>query len=197
MPYPKGVKNPKLSKSIRLSYLKNPKLREMRRENLKNNNPAKRQDVKDKIRIANYKENLSSETLKKRSMALKGRIIKDEWKVKMSLSAKKRLSKKENHPNWQGGKSFEPYGVEFSEELKNEIRKRDGYKCQECGCSQVKLGQRLDVHHIDYNKKNNVPENLISLCRSCHLQTNFERSDWENYFKNKINGLEKTFLQLR
>ena len=88
----------------------------------------------------------------------------------------------ENGSNWQGGKSFEPYGVEFNAELKRQIRNRDGHACQECQQTEEQLGHTLDVHHIDYDKRNNTSENLISLCRSCHAQTNFGREDWTEYF---------------
>jgi len=91
----------------------------------------------------------------------------------------------ENAPNWLGGKSFEPYGVEFSDKLRSYIRERDNHTCQECHMTEKQLGYRMPVHHIDYNKKNNVAENLISLCKSCHAQTNFKREDWVNYFKNR------------
>jgi hypothetical protein len=39
-------------------------------------------------------------------------------------------------------------------------------------------------NHIDYNKKNCNPNNLISLCNSCHSKTNFDRKYWINYFLN-------------
>lgn len=91
-----------------------------------------------------------------------------------------------NHYNWQGGKSFEPYGLRFDRELKEQIRKRDEFKCQECGYTQKQLGYKLTVHHIDYNKQNNNPNNLISLCRNCHCQTNFSREDWLKYFDKKL-----------
>lgn len=101
----------------------------------------------------------------------------------------------ENNPNWQGGKSFEPYGLEFNNKLKEQIRKRDNYRCQQCFRHQDELRTKtnrrckLSIHHIDYNKKNNNPNNLISLCSTCHLQTNFKREDWVNYFHNKMRGL--------
>jgi len=72
-------------------------------------------------------------------------------------------------PNWQGGISFEPYAPEFNKELKQFIRNRDLNICQTPNCMET---EGLCVHHIDYNKKNNNPENLVTLCRSCHSKTN-------------------------
>ena len=89
--------------------------------------------------------------------------------------------------NWKGGISFEPYGIDFNNKLKKKIKKRDNYRCQEC--SEKLPNKMLYIHHIDYNKKNNKPENLVSLCPSCHSQTNFKREDWTVYFKNKMGAL--------
>lgn len=92
--------------------------------------------------------------------------------------------------NWRGGISFEPYGIKFNKKKKKHIRKRDDFKCQLCFKHQkvlhTKSGRKykLFVHHINYNKKNNKNNNLISLCRSCHLQTNFNRRHWTRYFRN-------------
>ena len=91
--------------------------------------------------------------------------------------------KGKNNPAWRGGISFEPYGLEFNKKLKEQIRKRDNYTCQECGFTENQLGYKLRVHHIDYNKKNSEENNLISLCKSCHSQTNFGRMDWIKYFQ--------------
>lgn len=102
-----------------------------------------------------------------------------------SKSCKSKYYKGVLSSNWQGGISFEPYGPEFNNELKEQIRKHDGYICQECGITQEKLGQKLDVHHIDYDKMNNKPENLICLCSSDHARTNFNREYWIEYFKGK------------
>ena len=87
-------------------------------------------------------------------------------------------NKKEKHPNWQGGITNEEYGQDWTIELKKQIRKRDKWTCQICNCKN----KILDVHHIDYNKKNNKPENLITLCHSCHCKTNFNRQKWRAYF---------------
>lgn len=66
------------------------------------------------------------------------------------------------HRNWQGGKSFEPYSINWIETLKRAIRERDHYLCQLCS----QYGD--NVHHIDFNKQNCNPDNLITFCRSCH-----------------------------
>jgi hypothetical protein len=85
--------------------------------------------------------------------------------------------KGEKNPSWLGGVSYREYGIGFSEELKTKIRKRDSFLCYIC----KKHG--YDVHHIDYNKINNLEENLITLCRSCHAKTNFNRDNWIEFFK--------------
>ncbi len=86
----------------------------------------------------------------------------------------------ENHHSWRGGKS--PYPTEFNIKLKQKIRERDNYTCQISSCD--KLGN--PVHHIDYDKTNNESKNLITLCKSCHSQTNTKREYWFNYFNNLI-----------
>lgn len=79
---------------------------------------------------------------------------------------------------WQGGLSFEPYGLEFNEDLKEVIRNRDRRKCWICEKTELENKEKLAVHHIDYDKKNNNPDNLLSLCRECHARTNTHRDFW-------------------
>lgn len=83
------------------------------------------------------------------------------------------------HPMWKGGISSEPYPFNFNKELKELIRKRDNYQCQLCGMPECENIKKLDIHHIDYDKKNLNPKNLISLCRNCHMKTNYNREYWE------------------
>jgi len=91
-----------------------------------------------------------------------------------------------NNGNWKGGISFELYPTDWTEDLKKSIRKRDNYICQLCGIHQDELNgffKNFDVHHIDYDKKNLDPKNLVSLCRKCHMNTNFNREYWIKYFQ--------------
>jgi len=116
---------------------------------------------------------------------------------KLSLFHRQQMSnskKGSNNPQWQGGVSYEPYGIEFNKELKEQIRKRDGYACQILDCKKRENGRKFPVHHCDYNKKNNHPENLITLCHSCHSKTNMNRNYWQEYFKDNLRNISKTNL---
>lgn len=92
-----------------------------------------------------------------------------------------------NNSQWQDGKSFEIYPQEFKQ-IRKFILERDGYKCQYPGC--MELHNRLHVHHIDYDKKNNNPENLITLGTSCHTKTNpkKKREYFTEFYQNIMMG---------
>ena len=49
--------------------------------------------------------------------------------------------------------------------LRNEVLKRDGWRCQDCGAMKD-----LQVHHIKRRSQlgGDVAQNLITLCASCH-----------------------------
>lgn len=91
------------------------------------------------------------------------------------------------HPRWTGGISKEGYPYEFTDELKELIRKECNYICQYCGLKQEnhfrgKKNIRLTVHHIDYNKLNCKRTNLICLCSQCNLNANNDRDFWVSYY---------------
>lgn len=125
----------------------------------------------------------SEDTKRRMSESQKGRIVTPETRIKIGDS-----HRGEKSVNWLGGKSFEPYGIAFNRKLKEQIKQRDNYECQECHTTQEQVGYKLHVHHIDFVKTHNCPSNLITLCRSCHAQTNFNRTDWTEYFRKLINN---------
>ena len=141
-----------------------------------------------------YNKNLSFEHRQKLSEANKGKKQPEEVKHKLSLLFSGINNPMygvhrygEDSPGWIDGKSFEPYGIEFNKPLKQSILERDNSTCQNPEC-KIEYSKRLDVHHIDYNKKNNNPENLITLCDSCHAKTNGKkkRQYWTEFYQNII-----------
>lgn len=87
-----------------------------------------------------------------------------------------------NHPNWKGGISFEPYCEAWKDkEYKEAIKQRDNYICQNPIC--FKTDNVLHIHHINYDKKNCRPNNLITVCRSCNARANFDREWHEEFYK--------------
>lgn len=98
--------------------------------------------------------------------------------------------KGKNNPNWQGGISFEPYSSDWTESLKHSIKVRDNFSCQICLYKQNKISH--NIHHINYNKKDNNPQNLITLCNKCHSKTNFKREIWQNKLLQLMKNREGT-----
>ena len=109
--------------------------------------------------------------------------IQNRLDVKVARSAH---MKADLNPNWKGGIGKLPYPFNFNNKLKELIRERDGYICQLCSKTQEENNQRLSIHHIDYDKDNLDPKNLISLCRSCNCKVNYNREYWTEFFKRRM-----------
>jgi len=97
------------------------------------------------------------------------------------------------HVSWIEDRNLLEYPDEFNKYLKEQIRKRDNYICQNCGMTEEEhlmlIGTNLTIHHIDYNKKNCQGNNLISLCNQCNLRANINRDYWQELYQNKIKVL--------
>jgi len=158
-----------------------------------------------KAKIRTYRH--TDETRRKMSQALQGRTFTEEHKTNLSssllghpvtLEVRQKLSEVskqnigEKNPNWKGGASFEPYSPDFTWELKEAIKQRDSYLCRLCSIPEMECLQPHCVHHIDYDKENDNPSNLITLCRICHGYTNGNRQYWQTYLSNY---LEENFIK--
>ena len=109
-----------------------------------------------------------------------GRHPSEETRKKLSIAKiGKYLGK--NNPSWKGGISLNLYPQEFNSALRRQIKERDNYTCQNLECETE--SPMLCIHHIDYDKKNNSPENLITLCISCNVKANINRDYWKSHFQ--------------
>lgn len=151
------------------------------------------EEEKKRLSVLNMGRMVSEITRSKIPNGNKGKIRTESTKNKLSESHKGKpgwfTDKKRpeisgiNNYNWRGGISYEPYCHKFNNELKERIRDRDYRTCQLCGVKEN--GRKLDVHHIQYDKKNCSPD-LISLCLGCHRKVNHNRDYWETYFQDLL-----------
>lgn len=72
-------------------------------------------------------------------------------KCSAKTAAKRRIGKSSIRKNLRG---YRKIALEFFKE--------------ECQC--CKVNKYIDIHHIDKNKKNNSLENLLPLCKRCHMK---------------------------
>ncbi len=150
-----------------------------------------------------YGKIFSDEHLKKMSESMKGCIAWNKGKTgvmpepwnkgktglfKHTEEHKRKMSesmKGENHYNWKGGISAEPYcDVWIDKEYKESIKERDNYTCQNpfCLCDN----SNLCVHHVNYVKKDCKPNNLITLCNSSNSKANKDRWMWQDIYERVI-----------
>ena len=123
----------------------------------------------------------SPELIKKRFDSRAGYSHSTETKSKIGFA-----NSGDKNGMWEGGISREEYPAVFWKKcFKDMIRDRDNRMCQICGTPE--MGKALDIHHIDYDKRNVDPGNLISLCHRCHGKTNFNRSKWVAFFDKQNN----------
>lgn len=189
----------KLSKEIRLKFSKNAKKYGIGKWN---KGKKRSEEIKRKISLSNKGKKpyiMTQEIRNRMRLSQLGKKIPEEVRIKISNSLKKIGHKPpinigEKNYLWRGGISFEPYSVDWTKTLKRSIRERDRYSCKICGEKQE--DRSFDIHHIDYNKKNCDPNNLITLCHSCHTKTNSKRDYWINYFKKQLDLAENVYDQL-
>jgi hypothetical protein len=116
-----------------------------------------------------------------------GKHLPEETKRKLRIA-----NGGNNAYQWKGGISFEPYCPKFNDEFKERVRAFFGRRCMMPGCGYVwQLGEKkLDVHHVNFNKKtccdNSVPL-FVTLCQQCHGKTQTKREYWREFFTQIIN----------
>ena len=79
----------------------------------------------------------------------------------------------EKHANWKNGK-----GIYRKILIKTGVKKV-------CAICQINNIHVLNAHHIDHNRDNNKPSNLIWLCLNCHHLVHIDK-DLDNLIKNGV-----------
>jgi NTP pyrophosphatase (non-canonical NTP hydrolase) len=143
----------------------------------------------EKIR-GRTKEN--NEGIKRTSEKLKGRNKENNEGIKrMAEKLKKRTG--ELSAAWKGGISFLPYCDKFNENLKERVRDYFGRCCYLCGKNENDNGQKLDVHHVNYQKmaccEKEIRPLFVPLCMNCHRKTYGDREEWEELFTVSLDYL--------
>jgi 5-methylcytosine-specific restriction endonuclease McrA/uncharacterized protein (DUF433 family) len=104
--------------------------------------------------------------------------VEDDWLMQEFNLSKMALAYWKGEPK---RRETRKNGGNGEAKFRDYILERDDYTCQmpDCGRTQAEnleeSGHGLHVHHIDYNHDNNVPENGVALCVSCHAKTNLHK----------------------
>jgi hypothetical protein len=134
----------------------------------------------EKVRQVHFGKKRTKKSRENMSKAQNKRFQDPKERKKMSLA--------------QGGTGIphenNTYPTEFTSILRKKIRERDNYTCQCCGMSQEqhfkKYNRDLEVHHIDHDRMNCSKDNLITLCKQCNLNANYNVDYWYTYYSYKI-----------
>lgn len=97
----------------------------------------------------------------------------------------------EQNRNWKGGITPERqafHGTAEWRRVSRLVRKRDQNTCQRCGKTQDEHAKkRFDIHHIvDFFASKELracPENLVLLCRTCHMWVHSESNTEKQFIK--------------
>ena len=82
------------------------------------------------------------------------------------------------------------------DDLSEECRQRDGWKCKRCSIDLKSNRDLLHAHHV-LGTKHNTLKDLISLCIACHTEVHHKVNPTEDFEKLKENNKEKWMLDLK
>ena len=132
---------------------------------LKTKTEAIRQFIRSDSKKALAWRKKKSESQKKKyeehGESMFSRVVRE--KIQEFRDGKFRKLGKENG-RWKGGISTSYW--------KQRVIGKYGEKCQVCGWNEVP--EVIEVHHGDFNRKNNAIENGIVLCPNCHRIIHFK-----------------------
>ena len=142
----------------------------------------RKQNVRDRNKYQWTLPNYRAEQIERLSKLHKGKAVPEEARMKMSISA---LGP--NNPNWRGGIACGPYcPIFYDKEFREMIDERDGNECLNPLCWHTTDHCPLEFHHINYNKKDCHPSNVLKICKSCNSRANFNKEFWQEHYKEII-----------
>lgn len=172
-----GEKNPQFGKHIT----------EAHKEAIRRHHIGKPSGMKGKSQTE-YQKLRMSERMRGENNPRCGVVPSDETRRRISAALVGKYTGA-NCANWEGGISFTTYCKRFNKLFRNRVRAYYNEKCVICGSDGSEYGQRVSVHHVNYDKELCCSKGtplFVTLCKSCHAKTNRDRNYWEEYFTNLI-----------
>ena len=152
-----------------------------------------KQTLKDNPEIKKNAIKKLKQTLKDNPEILIRRVKKRQQTYKNNPEIQKNANKKGSATkqgidvkDWKKFIGKEPYDQNWTPQFRRAIRKRDNQICMLCGRHKEKLKYPLAIHHINYDKKMSIYQNCISLCGSCHANTQINRNYWIKFFQSLL-----------
>lgn len=134
------------------------------------------EEHKEKLRRHRHSEE-TKELIRKKMVGRKITWIDRMTGKKRSEETRKNISnakRGQKNPQWKGGIQIDVTKSPKYKDWAKSIKKRDAYKCQDCGVSRVPL----HAHHIKpkfiYPELMFESENGITLCVPCHKERHYK-----------------------
>jgi hypothetical protein len=125
-----------------------------------------------------------AERIEKIRKAQLGKIKTIEHRKNLSKT-KKQLFQEGKLVSWNKGLT-----KETDNRIKWKVKKQSLFNCEICDSNQF-----VELHHKDFNHGNNIKENLIFLCRTCH-QSLHRKYLWEHRKVIPIRREDGTFVDI-
>jgi len=123
----------------------------------------------------------NDERLSKISIKMKAKMKAINPMARLKIRKKiSMISQGKNEKEWEGFLNYKNNRTAKYLSLREKILKRDNYLCI---CK--KKGNQ--IHHIDYDNFNDIPNNVITLCKRCHTKTNWNRKYWKKFLTKHLN----------